>query len=234
MIQNKTVTKKLIIIACAALIAFFPAWIFTGNPLLSLLIGMVNMILQVVLLNSFPTVWHKGPGRSPNPAVIFFTGLSGSGKTTVARALIIKLQQRGIEPVFLDGDEIRQAIKQTGFDEQSRKNHNLNVGYMASILEAQGHFVVVALIAPYEETRNTIRKMCKNFKEIYVATPLEVCISRDTKGLYQKAVKGEIQEFTGISAPYSPPKYPEVIINTARQSVDESVGLILKALDTNS
>ena len=101
---------------------------------------------------------------------------------------------------------------------------------MASLLEAQGNFVIVSLISPYDDTRNTIRGLCKNFKEVYVSTSLEVCMERDTKGLYAKALSGEIKEFTGISAPYYLPKNPEVNINTAALSVEESVNKILKTL----
>lgn len=214
----------------SVLITFAIALIFTQDPLISLAVGVLNFILQISV-DYVSDPWRKkiSPPYS-RPAVIFFTGLSGSGKTTIARALIARFRENGIEPVLLDGDEIRQAINQTGFDEHSRKNHNLNVGYMASLLEAKGHFVIVSLISPYEETRDTIRGMCKNFKEVYVSTLLEVCISRDTKGLYAKALNGDIREFTGISSPYFPPRNPEVTIDTDQLSIDESVDNILKAL----
>jgi len=212
------------------LITFAIALIFTHDSLISLAIGVLNFILQISVDYVFDTWPKKIAPPYSRPAVIFFTGLSGSGKTTIARALMAKFRKNGIEPVLLDGDEIRQAINQTGFDEYSRKNHNLNVGYMASLLEAKGHFVIVSLISPYEETRDTIRRMCKNFKEVYVSTLLEVCIRRDTKGLYAKALNGEIMEFTGISSPYFPPKNPEVTIDTDQLSIDKSVDNILKAL----
>ena len=126
--------------------------------------------------------------------VIWLTGLSGSGKTTIAKSLQIALQIRGIEPVMLDGDEIRGAMQLRGFDEQSRKTHNHYVGYMASIFEKRGHVVIVSLISPYADIRNQIRSICRNFMEVYVATPLETCIQRDPKGLYQKALAGEIKD----------------------------------------
>ncbi|MEO6537775.1 MAG: adenylyl-sulfate kinase [Ferruginibacter sp.] len=126
----------------------------------------------------FEILWIKLAGFNATPAVIFLTGLSGSGKTTTAKELLKKFQQKGNVPAMLDGDEIRNVIKQTGFDERSRKNHNLNVGFMASLLQAQGNFVIVALISPYEDTRNTIRGLCKNFKEVYISTDIKVCMKK--------------------------------------------------------
>ena len=131
---------------------------------------------------------------------------------------------------MLDGDEIRKAIELTGFDEYSRKKHNLNVGYMASILEGQGNTVIVSLISPYDDIRNKIREMCKNFVEVYISTDIEVCKQRDSKGLYKKAMAGEIKEFTGISAPYYPPQHPELILDTAVLSVKECTNKIYTIL----
>ena len=164
------------------------------------------------------------------PSVIFLTGLSGAGKTTIAKALQQMLNNRGIVPVVLDGDEIRDATQLTKFDEQSRKKHNLSVGHMASLFESQGNMVIVALIAPYADIRNQIRKMCKHFIEVYVSTDIKVCMERDPKGLYAKAIKGEIKDFTGVSAPYFPPANPEVIVDTAVLTVEESTDKIFNAL----
>lgn len=155
------------------------------------------------------------------PAVIWLTGLSGSGKTTIAYALINIFKSHSIVPVLLDGDEIRQAMKETGFDEDSRKRHNLNVGYMSSLFEKQGNIVIVALISPYNDIRKEIRELCSNFIEVYVATDINICIQRDPKGLYKKALSGEIKDFTGVSAPYYEPLNPEVKIDTSVMSISE-------------
>ena len=164
------------------------------------------------------------------PSVIFLTGLSGSGKTTIATAVQDKLKQEGVSPVLLDGDEIRKATGLTGFDEESRKKHNLHVGYMASLFEAQGNIVIVALISPYDDVRDKIRQMCRHFIEVYVSTDITVCMQRDPKGLYEKAVKGEISNFTGISAPYYPPAMPEIILDTAVLSVEDCTEIIFTVL----
>ena len=230
MMNKQKVIKAVTYRVYSSLITFIISLILTQNFIISISIGVLDSILKIFTYYLFVVLWLKFSGLHAKPAVIFLTGLSGSGKTTIAKALMKKLQQKGIVPVLLDGDEIRNVIKQTGFDEQSRKNHNLNVGYMASLLESQGNFVIVSLISPYEDTRNTIRGMCKNFKEVYVSTDIKICIERDSKGLYAKAINGEIKDFTGISAPYFPPKNPEVNIDTATSTVQEAVEKILKVL----
>ena len=230
MINKQKIIKAVTYRVYSSLITFIISLILTQNFIVSISIGILDSILKIFTYYLFEVFWLKFSGLHAKPAVIFLTGLSGSGKTTIAKELMKKLQQKGVLPVLLDGDEIRNVIKQTGFDEQSRKNHNLNVGYMASLLESQGNFVIVSLISPYEDTRNTIRGMCKNFKEVYVSTNIKVCIERDSKGLYAKAINGEIKDFTGISAPYFPPKDPEVNIDTATSTVQEAVEKILKIL----
>ena len=138
-------------------------------------------------------------------------------------------KKKGVTPVLLDGDEIRKVIHQTGFDEESRKKHNLNVGYMASLLESQGNVVIVSLISPYIDIRNEIRGMCKKFVEVHVNTDIKVCIERDPKGLYAKAIAGEIKDFTGISAPYYAPENPEVLLDTGVLTIAHCTDKIFKA-----
>lgn len=163
-------------------------------------------------------------------SVIWLTGLSGSGKTTIAKSLQIALQIRGIEPVMLDGDEIRNSMQLRGYDEQSRKTHNHYVGYMASIFEKRGHTVIVALISPYAEIRNQIRSLCNRFIEVHVSTQLETCIQRDPKGLYKKALAGELKDFTGVSAPYEAPLHPDISLDTATTHLDECTDQLLDLL----
>lgn len=163
-------------------------------------------------------------------SVIWLTGLSGSGKTTIAKSLQIALQMRGIEPIMLDGDEIRAVMQLYGFDEQARKTHNHYVGYMASIFEKRGHTVIVSLISPYAEIRNQIRSICQNFMEVHVCTPLETCIERDPKGLYKKALAGEIKDFTGVSAPYEAPTQPDLSLDTATTHLDQCTEQLIQLL----
>ncbi|QNA43985.1 adenylyl-sulfate kinase [Lacibacter sediminis] len=153
------------------------------------------------------------------PCVIWLTGLSAAGKTTISDDLVKKFKERSVTIISLDGDDIRQAIKLTGFDEQSRKKHNLTVGYIASKFESMGFVVIVSLISPYVSIREQIRQMCNRFIEVYVSTGIDECIKRDPKGLYAKALNGQLKDFTGISSPYEPPVNPEIVIDTTLKSI---------------
>jgi adenylyl-sulfate kinase len=155
------------------------------------------------------------------PAVIWLTGLSGSGKTTIACSLADIFRIHHIMPVLLDGDEIRQAMQVQGYGESARRKHNLHVGYLSALLEKQGHVVIVSLISPYADVRHAIQLMCSNFIEVHIATELATCIQRDPKGLYKKAIAGEIKDFTGVSAPYEAPVKPEVRIDTEGRAVED-------------
>ena len=159
--------------------------------------------------------------------VIWFTGLSGAGKTTLANALADQLKSEGTIPVLLDGDAIRTLVNQTGFDETSRKQHNLQVGKWAAFLEKQGHVVIVSLISPYQDTRQEVRSLCQNFVEVYLSTSLEECMKRDPKGFYEKALSGEVKNFTGISAPYERPQNPDIELDTAKMTRSECVVTLL-------
>lgn len=216
----------------SVLITFIISYIFTGNLLVSLSIGLIDSLVKIFSYYAFDEIWDHFTKLKIKPAVVFLTGLSGSGKTTLARSVIETLQKKGLTPVLLDGDEIRNAIKLTGFDEESRKRHNLNVGYMAKILESQGKLVVVSLISPYADIRDQIRSMCGRFIEVHVSTDISICMQRDTKGLYEKALKGEIKDFTGVSAPYFPPSAPELVIDTGVISLEEGTQKIIKALQS--
>ncbi|WP_051878697.1 adenylyl-sulfate kinase [Chryseobacterium sp. FH1] len=159
-------------------------------------------------------------------AVIWLTGLSGAGKTTISNDLIRRFKNDGINPIYLDGDEIRNIIPNIGFDEESRKKHNLMIGLLSAMFEKQGNTVIVSLISPYNDIREQIRKACKNFIEVYVSTDFETCKSRDPKGLYRKAISGEIKNFTGLTAPYDVPLSPEIIIDTLKSDIKSSSKII--------
>jgi adenylylsulfate kinase len=212
----------------SSIITFIISYILTKNLAASITIGVVDSLIKIFSYYFFDEVWAKLTGFKEVPCVIFLTGLSGSGKTTIAKALIEKYKTKGVSPVLLDGDEIRKVIHQNGFDEDSRKKHNLNVGFMASLLESQQKIVIVSLISPYADIRNEIRGLCKKFIEVYVATDIEVCKQRDPKGLYAKAIAGEIKDFTGISAPYFAPEKAEIILDTNLETIENCVQKIFK------
>jgi adenylylsulfate kinase len=163
-------------------------------------------------------------------AVLWFTGLSGSGKSTVASHVCETLKCRGVEVEYLDGDAIRSVFPTTGFTRAERNEHVRRTGFLASRLEAHGVTVVASFVSPYRESRDFVRGLCRTFIEVYVATPLEECERRDVKGLYARARRGEISNFTGISDPYEAPEHPEISFDTRTVSVDEATARILERL----
>jgi adenylylsulfate kinase len=154
--------------------------------------------------------------------VLWFTGLSGSGKSTIAQWVTGALRERGLRVEQLDGDSIRGIFPNTGFTREERDAHIRRVGFLASKLEQHGVFVVASFVSPYEESRQFVRGLCTSFVEVHVATPLDVCEARDVKGLYARARRGEINNFTGIDDPYEPPARPEVVVDTVGLTVEQA------------
>ena len=176
----------------------------------------------------------KNDHHDNKPTVIWFTGLSGAGKTTISLDLMRRFNSDLIHPILLDGDNIRSIIPNIGFDEDSRKKHNLTVGKMASMLEKQGNIVIVSLISPYIDVREEIRNQCENYIEVYVSTDFETCKNRDTKGLYQKAISGEISNFTGLTAAYDIPLLPELTLDTTELDLESCSKLIYEFYQKSS
>jgi len=159
--------------------------------------------------------------------VLWFTGLSGSGKSTIAGRVHRELERRGVDVEYIDGDALREVFPNTGFTRADREEHLRRTGYMASRLAAHGVTVVASFVSPYRDSREFVRRLCPDFFEIYVATPLEECERRDVKGLYARARRGQIQNFTGIDDPYEPPESPELTLDTRTLSVDECTAKVL-------
>ena len=167
--------------------------------------------------------------------VVWFTGLSGAGKTTVANIVEAELEQRGHVVDHLDGDIVRTHLsKGLGFSKEDRDENIHRIGWVASRVARAGAAVIVSAISPYEEARRHARSLAEThvpFVEVFVATPLEECARRDPKGLYRAAFAGEISDFTGVSAPYESPSSPEVTIDTTGVSPSESARVVLEALE---
>ncbi len=161
--------------------------------------------------------------------VIWLTGPSGAGKTTLAKALADKLQSMGYRVEVLDGDGIRSKLyPDLGFSKEEREMHNRVVTEMAKLLAKNGVITIVSVIAPYREWREHARREIGKFVEVYLRCPLEVRIKRDPKGLYAKALKGEIRGLTGLDGEYEEPKNPELILDTDKMSVEEEVEAVLR------
>jgi adenylylsulfate kinase len=164
-------------------------------------------------------------------AVIWFTGLSGSGKTTIAHQVEGKLLESGVPVEILDGDVVRENLsKGLGFSKEDRDVNIRRIAFVAHLLQRNGVFVITAAISPYRAIREEARAMIKDFVEVYAEAPLEVCEQRDVKGLYAKARAGEIKGFTGIDDPYEPPPGPEVTCRTDRETVEESAQQVIDKL----
>ncbi|MFJ7649065.1 adenylyl-sulfate kinase [Lysinibacillus sp. NPDC097279] len=182
-------------------------------------------------------VWHessitKEERRTQNnhqSFILWFTGLSASGKSSVANALARALFERGNQAFVLDGDNVRHGLNNDlGFDEGSRKENIRRIGEVAKLFVESGQIVLTAFISPYREDRQVVRKLVEEgeFLEVYVRCSVETCEQRDPKGLYKKARNAEITNFTGISAPYEEPEHPEFILDTERYSIEECVELL--------
>ena len=163
--------------------------------------------------------------------VIWFTGLSGSGKTTIAHIVEDKLLAAGIPIETLDGDVVRENLsKGLGFSKEDRDTNIRRIAYVAHLLQRNGVFVITAAISPYAAIREEARAMIKDFVEVFADAPLEVCEERDVKGLYAKARAGEIKGFTGIDDPYEPPSGAEVVCATDKQTPEESAQQVIDKL----
>ena len=192
-------------------------------------------------MNEQNLTWHQG--RITKDArtqlnghrglCIWLTGLSGAGKSTLANLLEEELYRRGIHTYLLDGDNVRHGLcADLGFSEEDRKENIRRVANVAGLFVDAGVVVLSALISPFESDREHARSQFEDgeFVEVYVDCPVDVCAARDPKGLYDKAKRGIISNFTGISAPYEPPAFADVTVNTALQSVDECVAKVMKSI----
>ncbi len=164
--------------------------------------------------------------------ILWFTGLSGSGKTSISKALAPELKRRGCKVEILDGDVIRTNLsKGLGFSKEDRDTNILRIGFVANLLSRNGVVAITAAISPYRAIRDEVRAMEPNFVEIYVKAALEVCESRDVKGLYAQARAGKIKGFTGVDDPYEEPLNPEIVCDTDRETLAESVKTVLSKLE---
>ncbi len=167
--------------------------------------------------------------------VVWLTGIPGSGKSTIAKKLRGLLEDMGVCVEHLDGDEVRPWLSpEAGFTREDRVRHLRRVAFVSHLLARNGVAVIASFVSPYKETRELARELNRDvFIEVYVKCPVEVAIERDPKGLYKKALAGEIKNMTGIQDVYEPPENPEVVVETDKESVDESVNKILRFLEEN-
>lgn len=186
-------------------------------------------------------VWHdhhvskkeRSISKGQKPCILWFTGLSGSGKSTIANALETKLYRMGKHTYLLDGDNIRHGLnRDLGFSNNERIENIRRIGEVSKLFVDAGLIVITAFISPFRSDRKIVRDLVESgeFIEVFIDTPLEICEQRDPKGLYLKVRQGEISSFTGISSPYEQPEESELHIHTAHQSVEESVNVMIEYL----
>ncbi|MBI4340534.1 MAG: adenylyl-sulfate kinase [Chloroflexi bacterium] len=172
---------------------------------------------------------HSATGRG---VTIWLTGLSGAGKSTIADRLAEYLRRAGKRVEVLDGDVVRTNLsKGLGFSKEDRDTNIRRIGFVGKLLTRNGVTTIVAAISPYRDVRDEVRRDIGDFVEVYVHCPLEELSRRDVKGLYAKAMRGEIPNFTGVSDPYEEPLHPEVMVSTDRETPDESVGKVIAKLE---
>lgn len=208
---------------------------FTQKLALAVTVSVVEFASKIGLFFIHERIWdavYIGK-RAPEAKVLWFTGLSGAGKSTIADQVYEELKRKRLKVERLDGDSVRDIFPSTGFSRRDREEHVKRIGFLASKLEQNGVFVICSFISPYKDSRDFVRQLCKNFVEIYVSTSLEECEKRDVKGLYAKARKGEIKNFTGLDDPYEPPARPEIEINTANTPLDKAVKRVISYIEQN-
>lgn len=192
--------------------------------------GIIDSFFKLILYFMHERVWQRirYGQRIKNGCVIWLTGLSGSGKTSLAEKLSEHLMAENRNVIRLDGDDIRKYFPKLGYSKEDRNEHVKRIGLTASFLEKQGSIVIVSLISPYVESRNFTRALCQNFHEVYLTASVGDCQKRDYKGLYKKAITGEIKNFTGVSDPYEAPLSPELVLNTGNENIEKSFDQLKK------
>ena len=187
-----------------------------------------------IYASEHPETTHVRPGGF----TLWFTGLSGAGKTTIAHLVGPELDRRGLVVEYLDGDNVRMHLsKGLGFSKEDRDTNIERIGWVASRLTRQGGAVITAAISPYAETRQKARELVEEwgtFVEVFVGASVEECARRDVKGLYEKAFRGEIKEFTGVSDPYENPANPEIRIESEHEDPEDSAQRIVELLETRA
>lgn len=206
--------------------------IFVGKLGVALTVGGLEVIIKLIIYFFHERIWDKIKfgKKEIKPQVIWLTGLARSGKSEIAEMVTKKLKDKGLKAEHLDGHTIRHLFPETGFTRHEVNEHIKRVGYLASKLEEQGIFVVASFLSPYTESRDFVKTICENYKEVYISTTVEVCEQRDKTGIFQKARKGEILNFPGINASYEVPVNGALVIDTATETTEDAANKIFEQI----
>ncbi|ADN08312.1 adenylyl-sulfate kinase [Sulfurimonas autotrophica] len=210
-------------------------YVFFGRLDLAIAAGVVETVLKVGLYWAHERVWMKirWGKKKIEPFNLWFTGLPLSGKTTIADRVYKELEKLHIPIERLDSKDIRDVVPDIGFSREDRNRHMKRVGHLIKTLQNNSISTVASFVSPYTESRKAIRKMVKNNVVVYVKADIESCKQRDYKGVYEKAMKGELQNFSGVNDVYEEPQYAEIVIDTNTISVDEASQTIVKYIKKN-
>lgn len=220
--------------ATATLTTITLVYLFFGRIDTALEIGGIEVTLKIFLYILHDRGWNKIKfGRKKfDPFVLWFTGLPVSGKTAIADAVYKELNKKDFEIERIDSHDVRELFPEVGFSRAERLYHLKRISFMIRILEKNKVSVVASFVSPYKEARDQIRKMIKtNYVEIYVKTKIETCKKRDERGVWERAVKGEIKNFTGVSDIYDEPESPDIILDTDQLSIEESAQKVIDYLE---
>lgn len=210
-------------------------YVFFGRLDLAIAAGIIETVAKVALYWGHERIWQKLRwGRKKiEPFNLWFTGLPLSGKTTIADKVYKELQKLDIPLERLDSKDIRDVVPDIGYTREDRNRHMHRIGHLIKTLQNNSISTVASFVSPYRESRKAIRKMVKNNIVVYLKADIETCKSRDIKGKYEKAIRGEYQNFTGVNDIYEEPQHAEIVIDTDKVSVEESVNNIVKYIKKN-
>ncbi|HSD64327.1 MAG TPA: adenylyl-sulfate kinase [Ignavibacteriaceae bacterium] len=228
----RSVVKAITWRALATLTTMSLVFIFIGDMTLALSVGGIEVVLKMLIYFTHERVWDKikWGKKEIKPAVIWLTGLVRSGKSEIGEALVEKLRKKGHKAEHLDGHSIRHLFPETGFGREAVNEHIKRVGYLAKKLEEQGVFVVASFVSPYRESREFVKSITTNFKEVHISTPLEHCKKNDTTGIYRRAESGEIKNLPGIDVEYEIPLNGALRVDYSQSDKEFAAQLILKSI----
>jgi adenylylsulfate kinase len=231
--RARTIIKTISWRVTATLTTIAIALAITGRIDVALQIGVIEVFLKMLIYYLHERLWTKMSfgTEEKHPLVLWFTGLSGCGKSELSTAIFEKLQQKNVRVEYFNGRKIREIFPDIGYSPEKRKEHIKQIGSLVKILENNNTSVVGSFESPFEESRDYLRKTLKNYIEIYVYASLDYCIENDTRGLYQKALSGSLDNFVGVSIPYEEPETPNLKIDFEHQTISESTKQIMTYLE---
>lgn len=228
--NTRSIVKGISWRAVATTTTIIIVYVFFGRLDLAIAAGLLETVLKVGLYWAHERAWFKIKwGRKKiEPFNLWFTGLPMSGKTTIADSVFNQLQKLDIPLERLDSKDVRDVIPDVGFSREDRNRHMHRIGHLVKTLQNNSVSTVCSFVSPYRESRKAIREMVKNNIVVYVKADIETCKQRDYKGVYEKALNGELQNFTGINDIYEEPQKAEIVIDTTKISVDEATKTIIE------